>query len=413
MSFQSNSPEREDPSAKQIFPDNSQNSENAEFLQNQLVTYIGNKRALLDFIGKGINAVQKALGKEKLSCFDGFSGTGVVARYLKQYSSFLAVNDQELYSQLINHCYLSNKSELDLSLLQNYHSKLINAVDYDLEQLEKSQDLNKSSGFIADLYSPADEKAIQKGDRCFYTKYNANYLDYCRQNIEKLIPQALKPFFIAPLLSEASIHANTAGVFKGFYKNRDTGIGQFGGKAKDALTRITGKIVLPFPVLSNFECKTQIFQADTNELVKSENLYADCPDGVFDLAYFDPPYNQHPYGSNYFMLNLLASYIRPEEELLSRVSGIPRDWKRSAYNKKKQVMPVFLELIKNVRARFVLISFNSEGFIQKDEMLQLLSECGKVTVMEAKYNTFRGSRNLKARDIHVKEYLFLLEKSPA
>ncbi|MDR0684304.1 MAG: DNA adenine methylase [Spirochaetaceae bacterium] len=24
-----------------------------------------------------------------------------------------------------------------------------------------------------------------------------------------------------------------------------------------------------------------------------------------DLAYLDPPYNQHPYGSNYFMLNLI------------------------------------------------------------------------------------------------------------
>ena len=24
-----------------------------------------------------------------------------------------------------------------------------------------------------------------------------------------------------------------------------------------------------------------------------------------DLAYFDPPYNQHPYGSNYFMLNII------------------------------------------------------------------------------------------------------------
>ena len=30
-----------------------------------------------------------------------------------------------------------------------------------------------------------------------------------------------------------------------------------------------------------------------------------------DLAYFDPPYNQHPYGSNYFMLNLLVHYRRP------------------------------------------------------------------------------------------------------
>ena len=73
-------------------------------------------------------------------------------------------------------------------------------------------------------------------------------------------------------------------------------------------------------------------------------------------------------------------------------------------------MPVFMELIKNVRAKFVLISFNSEGFIQKDEMIQMLSECGRVQVLEADYNTFRGSRNLKAREIHVKEYLFLLDK---
>ena len=131
---------------------------------------------------------------------------------------------------------------------------------------------------------------------------------------------------------------------------------------------------------------------------------------TFDLAYFDPPYNQHPYGSNYFMLNLIASYNSPDPENISRVSGIPRNWNRSLYNKKKQVMPVFQELIKNVRAKFVLISFNSEGFIQKDEMIQMLSECGQVQVLESDYNTFRGSRNLKAREIHVKEYLFLLDK---
>jgi len=27
----------------------------------------------------------------------------------------------------------------------------------------------------------------------------------------------------------------------------------------------------------------------------------------------DPPYNQHPYGSNYFMLNLLADYREPAD----------------------------------------------------------------------------------------------------
>ena len=132
--------------------------------------------------------------------------------------------------------------------------------------------------------------------------------------------------------------------------------------------------------------------------------------GIFDLAYFDPPYNQHPYGSNYFMLNLIAEYRRPDVEKISRVSGIPRDWNRSDYNKKRRTAQVFLELVKNVSARYVLVSFNSDGFIQKDEMIELLSECGKVKVLEADYNTFRGSRNLGGREIHVKEYLFLVEK---
>ena len=53
----------------------------------------------------------------------------------------------------------------------------------------------------------------------------------------------------------------------------------------------------------------------------------------------------------------------------------------------------FLQLVKDVRAKFVLISFNSEGFIQKDEMVELMQQCGKVQVLEAQYNAFRGSRN--------------------
>ena len=59
-------------------------TENPEFLQNQLITYIGNKRALLDFIGEGVREVQKRLGRSQLSCLDVFAGSGIVSRYLKQ-----------------------------------------------------------------------------------------------------------------------------------------------------------------------------------------------------------------------------------------------------------------------------------------------------------------------------------------
>jgi adenine-specific DNA-methyltransferase len=43
-------------------------------------------------------------------------------------------------------------------------------------------------------------------------------------------------------------------------------------------------------------------------------------------------------------------------------------------------------------------------------MKDMLKKIGRFEVLETKYNTFRGSRNLNNREIHVKEYLYLLEK---
>ena len=386
-------------------------SDNPKYLQTQLITYIGNKRALLDFIGSGIKIVQTRLGREKLNCLDVFAGSGIVSRYLKQCSASITANDLEIYSYVINNCYLTNKSQIDFDKLEELHKNLTEKINRRLAKLEKDGALKKA-GFVSELYAPANLNQIKEAERCFYTPYNAAYLDLARQLIEKEIPEEFKKYFIAPLLSEASVHANTSGVFKGFYKNSKTKLGQYGGNAQNALTRILGKIEIPFPVFSDFECKSRVFNCDANELVLRDELYSsDFTDGgLFDLAYFDPPYNQHPYGSNYFMLNLIANYQKPDVEKISHVSGIPRDWNRSFYNKKRLVSEVFLNLVKNVRAKYVLVSFNSEGFIPLEQMKTLLSSCGKVEILESDYNTFRGSRNLRDRNIHVKEFLFLVEK---
>jgi len=362
--------------------------EKKEYLTRQLISYIGNKRALLDFIGNGIKKVQKKLNKNKLKTFDVFSGSGVVARYLKQYSELLIVNDLEKYSALINECYLSNENELNFSLLREYYQELISKSNKELIK-----------GIIADLYAPNDDKNIKPHERVFYTSRNAMYIDTIRQLIEK-IPHKDQKYFLAPLLSEASIHANTSGVFKGFYKNKETGIGQFGGRNQDALFRITGDIMLPFPIFSNFNCDTIIYNNDSNEIIKT------LPE--VDLAYVDPPYNQHPYGSNYFMLNVILDYKNPEKT--SKISGIPEDWNRSAYNKEHYALNALTHLVEKINAKYVLISFNSEGFINVEQMKNMLKKIGNTEILETKYNTFRGSRNLNNREIHVKEYLYLLEK---
>jgi adenine-specific DNA-methyltransferase len=67
-------------------------------------------------------------------------------------------------------------------------------------------------------------------------------------------------------------------------------------------------------------------------------------------------------------------------------------------------------LVENINAKYVLISFNSEGFISVEQMKNMLNRIGKLDVLETEYNVFRGSRNLNNREIHVKEYLYLLEK---
>jgi adenine-specific DNA-methyltransferase len=364
--------------------------ENEEYLNKQIITYLGNKRALLSFIGDGLDIVMGRLGSRRLKVFDVFSGSGIVSRYLKRYSSKLIVNDLESYSAIINSCYLSNVSEIDMRLLLAYH----NSVLYRLE----NEPLG--SGFISRLYAPQSDGAIKRDERAFYTTRNARYIDTARKLIEG-VPAEYRKYLLAPLLSEASIHSNTSGVFKGFYKDSATGLGKFGGNNGDALFRILGDIRLPFPVFSNFECECEIHRGDSAAIAERVE--------EVDLAYIDPPYNQHPYGSNYFMLNLIADYIEPKS--ISAVSGIPDDWNRSPYNKKARAYDAFRELVERIRAKYLLISFNSEGFISLDEMSGLLNKVGKLRILETKYNTFRGSRNLRDRSTHVTEYLFLVEKS--
>jgi len=196
------------------------------------------------------------------------------------------------------------------------------------------------------------------------------------------------------------VNANTAGVFKGFYKNRETGIGQYGGSGVDALSRIQAPIILDAPILSEFECEYSVLSGDSNDVVSEA--------GHFDLVYVDPPYNQHPYGSNYFMLNLLTSYIEPA--FVSRVSGIPVDWNRSGYNVKKSSLALLDDFVGKLDAKFVLLSFNDEGYISPDEMRNMMATYGPFTELQTRYNTFRGSRNLAGRSTHVTEHLYLLEK---
>ena len=363
--------------------------EEAAYLAQQLVTYIGNKRALLGPIEDALENVQQRLGKSRLRILDAFSGSGVVTRLFKRHADELVANDLEDYARVVSSCYLTNRADFPEDRVRDAVARLNRAIAEPAAE----------EGFIERLYAPRDDEDIQHGERVFYTRDNARRLDRYRTLIGHEPPD-LHDWLLGPLLSEASVHANTAGVFKGFYKDRDTGVGRFGGSGENALTRILGQIRLEIPVLSAYESDWAVRQADANVLVEDE--------GGFDLVYVDPPYNQHPYGSNYFMLNLIVNYREPRE--VSSVSGIPTDWQRSQYNVRSKSLPSLDHLLRTVDARFALVSYNDEGFIPIDDMRSLLGEIGPYEEIGVKYNAYRGSRNLRNRSAHVTEHLFLVDK---
>ncbi|NDV80091.1 DUF5053 domain-containing protein [Dysgonomonas sp. 511] len=363
-------------------------NENKEFLTTQIITYLGNKRTLLPHIEKAVIEIKSKLQKEKLDCVDLFSGSGIVARMLKQHSSNLFVNDLEEYSRIINECYLTNKSDFNTEQYALYYNQIINKLNTFI----------KKDGIIYSHYAPKDDNNIKRGERCFYTSQNAKIIDTIRDEIDN-IPIEYQKYFLAPLLHEASVHTNTSGVFKGYYT--DNGIGKFGGKGENSLARILGKIELKKPVLSKFDCNVTVHKIDANILVSQLRKT--------DVIYIDCPYNQHPYGSNYHILNTICSNSLDCE--VSKVSGIPKNYNKSHYNNKNRIHTTFENLINQANTKYLIISYSNEGFISYDEMIGILSKYGKLKIKKIEHLAYRGGRNLQNRSKTVTEYLFILHKN--
>lgn len=366
-----------------------QDKENYVF--QTMLTCIGNKRKLVGNIRVIIDEIRQLLAKDKLNIVDGFAGSSVVSRELTYVSENIYTNDLELYSYLMSYCYLITPTD-------SQKENIAKHIRYMNELAEKGPYVE---GIMCKLYSPKDTKNIKEGERCFYTRENALIIDTLRHYIANSVGPDIVNYCLVPLLNKASINTNTAGVFKGFYK--DNNIGKFGGKGEFALSRIIKPIRLDMPIWNTMDYKAFPTNKDINVLVN------ELPDNI-DVMYLDPPYNQHPYGSNYFMLNVIAKNEEPLE--LSKVSGIPTNWNKSKYNTQKTALEAMKHLMTNAltKSKYLLISYNNEGIIT-DSDWKILFGSYNVKKYEIKYDTYKGSRNLKDRSDKVIEIMYLVSKS--
>jgi adenine-specific DNA-methyltransferase len=358
------------------------------FVHQTMLTCLGNKRKLVKGIDEIVGEVVASLDKDSITIVDGFAGSTVVSRQLAYRADILYTNDLERYSYLMCQCYLQPPSKENQDLI-SVHIERMNLIAAEGPYVP---------GIISELYAPLDTNHIQDGERCFYTRENALIIDTLRKYIEEEVEKEIQTYCLVPLLTRASIHANTAGVFKGFYKHN--GIGKFGGKGEFALSRIMKPIRINKPIWSSREIVVHCSQRDINNFI--EEIPSNC-----DIIYLDPPYNQHPYGSNYFMLNIIASNERPKQ--ISKVSGIPIDWNKSRYNKAKEAYDAMEHLITTglTKATYILLSYNNEGIIPLSQW-EILLEPYNVKKYEIPYDTYKGSRNLGNRSNKVIEIMYLL-----
>lgn len=138
-----------------------------------------------------------------------------------------------------------------------------------------------------------------------------------------------------------------------------------------------------------------------------------------DLAYIDPPYNQHNYLGNYHVWETLALWDNPETYGKAKKRVDVRDQNRkSDFNSKRKILSAFQELIDNLASPKALVSFSNEGHLTKEEVISILeSKFNSIEVIEIPHKRYIGSKigiyNNKGKKVgkisHTenKEFLFL------
>lgn len=346
------------------------------YIYNQLIPYIGNKRKLIPLISQAI----KKTGIKKGIFFDVFAGTGVVSRLAKTLGYKVIANDWEPFSYVINQVYIEQNRPPVFEKLGGL-KKTINILN----------NLKMKKGYIATFYCPEDdEKPDPKHERMFYTQENGRRIDTMRGKIgewreNKLINENEKNTLLAPLIFQGAYCSNTSGVFKGFHYG-------WGGRTHTALYRIQSILTLEPPLLFNNKKKNKVYKEDSNKLVRRIKC---------NIAYIDPPYNQHQYGSNYHLLNTIALWDKPKinKDIIvsnkkTNKSAIRTDWRterHSLYCYKDKAVGAFLDLITDIQADYILVSYSTDGIIDFDRMLKILAGRGELSVVTQKYKRYRVS----------------------
>lgn len=349
--------------------------------------FIGNKERLVDWIYNTIK--EKKL--EGNIFFDFFSGTSNVGKYFKSKDYQIISSDLLYFSFVLQNAYLvNNKKPLFKKLLNSIEtsSNLLFSDNFDLV-IGYLNNLPLAKGFIYKNYTPEGTPHLEK-PRMYFISENAQKIDAIRLKIEewkinKLITKNEYYILLACLIETVPFFSNILGVYAAFKKDWDV--------------RALKPLVLKRIQLIESNKEHFAYNKSSMELLQSHK---------YDIIYLDPPYNQRQYAPNYHLLETIAKYDNPE---IKGVSGMRNyDNQKSDFCNKIRALNSLEEIVKSNNYKYIVLSYNNEGIMPQEKILEIMKKQGNVEIVEYDYLRFKSNNNgLSKTKKYIKEQLYILK----
>jgi adenine-specific DNA-methyltransferase len=307
-----------------------------------VIKYLGSKRRLVPVIG----AMAASVGARR--ALDLFTGTTRVAQELKRTGAVVTAVDSARYSEVLARCYVaSDASTIDRTAL--------------VSALRDLAARPGRPGYFTETFCQRSR---------FFQPHNGERIDAIRDAIEDDFGgSSLQPVLLTSLLQAADRVDSTTGVQMAY--------------VKQWAPRSYNQLELREPPL--LEGPGHTHRGDACELAPIL--------GPFDFAYLDPPYNQHRYFTNYHIWETLVAWDAPPHYGVACKRVDARDGStRSAFNRRREMPEALAQVLRDVRADLLVLSYNDESWVSLDELHAMCAERGLVEVLAFDSKRYVGAQ---------------------
>jgi len=336
-----------------------------------MIKYLGSKRTLLP-------TLVALLGEfpELQSVSDVFSGTSRVGHAFKGAGWRVEANDHNAYAHCLATCYVQADRE-------PWHTDAQSLVD-------EFNRLPPAPGYFTETFCERSR---------FFQPHNGARVDAIRDAIEaKELPPELEAVLLVSLMEAADRVDSTCGLQMAYVKKW----------AQRSYKDLELRVPEIQPAVPHGPCRAH----------RSDALqFADAVQT--DIAYLDPPYNQHSYLSNYHIWESLVLWDKPEVYGVACKRVDCRE-RKSDFNSKRRHVDAFSQVVARLQSPLLVVSFNNEGYQSREQMEATLSAEGDVFVIAKDFKRYVGAqigiynpRGDKVGDIsHLRneEYIYLVAR---